>query len=145
MLKLIAAILIAVTAVFSIMAQEPTIGGVYEVAIGTTNADAHIKYWERFGYRVGQSGELSAENAFKLYGVRSKLKSIRLLHQDADHGLIRLFVWEKPTNDGLQMANMKVIGNRWGAMLTNDVYNLQNHAEEALAQGKTIYRAAATS
>jgi catechol 2,3-dioxygenase-like lactoylglutathione lyase family enzyme len=139
MLKLIAAILIAVTAVFSIMAQEPTIGGVYEVAIGTTNADAHIKYWERFGYRVGQSGELSAENAFKLYGVRSKLKSIRLLHQDADHGLIRLFVWEKPTNDGLQMANMKVIGNRWGAMLTNDVYNLQNHAEEALAQGKTIY------
>lgn len=139
MSKLILLSLIIVVFSPSVRSQEANIGGVYEVAIGTTNADAHIKYWERFGYRVGQSGELSAEDAFKLYGVRSKLKSIRLLHQDADHGLIRLFVWEKPTNDGLQMANMKIIGNRWGAMLTNDIYNLQNHAEEAIAQKKPIF------
>lgn len=119
--------------------EEPTIGGVYEVAIGTTESEPLIKYWEKFGYRVGLTGELSAEEAFRLYGVRSKLRSIRLLHNDSDHGLIRLLVWEKPINDGLQMSNMKVLGNRWGAMLTNDVYNLQNHAEEAIAQKMPVF------
>ncbi len=31
------------------------------------------------------------------------------------------------------------IGNRWGAMMTGDLYNLQNHAEEALAQKKSVF------
>jgi len=121
------------------MAQETTIGGVYEVGIGTRDADALVKYWERFGYRIGQSGELDEKEAFRLYGVKSKLKSIRLFHQEADHGLIRLMQWEKPVNDGLSMSPMNVLGNRWGAMLTADVYNLQNHAEEAIAQKRPIF------
>lgn len=81
----------------------------------------------------------SIDDAFKLYGVESKLQSIRLYHQDADHGLIRVFVWEKPTNDGLQLTIMKVIGNRWGAMMTNDICNVQNHVEEAINQKMPIY------
>ena len=115
-------------------AQETSIGGVTEVGIGATDEKPLIAYFERFGYRVGNTGELSAKDAKKLYGVDSKLKSIRLLHQDSDHGLIRIMVWEKPVNDGLQMSRMNVLGNRWGAMLTADIYNLQNHAEEAIAQ-----------
>ncbi len=121
------------------MAQETSIGGVYEVGIGTRNADGLVKYWQRFGYRVGQRGELSESEAEKLYGVRSKLISIRLLHQDSDHGLIRLMEWEKPSNHGLAMSKMNVLGNRWGAMLTGDVYNLQNHAEEATSQRLPIF------
>ncbi len=123
----------------NLMAQEASIGGVYEVGIGTKNAEPLIKYFERFGYRVGAAGELSAEQAEKLYNVKSKLKSIRLLHQDANHGLIRVMVWDAPTNDGLQMSKMNVLGNRWGAMLSGDVYSVQNHAEQAAAGGKEIF------
>lgn len=121
------------------MAQETTIGGVYEVGIGAMDEKPLIAYFERFGYRIGNTGEISEKEAQKLYGVKSKLKSIRLLHQDSDHGLIRIMVWEKPTNEGLQMSRMNVLGNRWGAMMTSDIYNLQNHAEEAIAQKLPIF------
>ena len=94
-----------------------------------------IQYWEQFGYRIGQVGELPVEAVNKLYGVDSSLYSIRLYHQDADHGLIRLMVWEKPTNDGLKMASMKVNGNRWVTTLTADILNILNHVEEAVAAG----------
>ena len=119
--------------------EQPSISGVYEVCIGTTEAEPLIKYWQQFGYRVGETGELSADQASKLYAVESKLRSIRLYHQDADHGLIRLFVWEKPKNDGLQLHNMKVIGNRWGATMTSDIYNVENHAQEAIDQKAPIF------
>lgn len=122
-----------------LMAQETSIGGVYEVGIGATDEKPLIAYFERFGYRVGNTGEISAKDAKKLYGVDSKLKSIRLLHQDSDHGLIRIMVWENPVNEGLQMSRMNVLGNRWGAMMTADIYNLQNHAEEAIAQKREIF------
>lgn len=121
------------------MTQETTIGGVYEVGIGAADEKPVIAYFERFGYRVGASGEISADEAKKLYGVNSKLKSVRLLHQDSDHGLIRIMIWEKPTNEGLNMARMNVLGNRWGAMMTGDIYNLQNHAEEATAQKLPVF------
>lgn len=120
-------------------AEQPTIGGVYEVGIGTTDPLPLIRYWQQFGYRPGPSGELSAAEALRLYGVNSRLRSIRLLHQDADHGLIRLMVWERPTSEGLGLSHMKVKGNRWGAMLTADVYNLLNHAEVASSQGLPVY------
>lgn len=123
----------------SLMAQETSIGGVYEVGIGTKNAEPLIKYFEQFGYSVGKKGELSAKEAKRLYDVDSKLKSIRLQHQDADHGLIRIMVWDKPTNNGLHMAKMNVLGNRWGAMLNGDIYNLQNHAEQAVRNGEEVF------
>ena len=135
---LLSAVFIAIFAI-NLMAQETSIGGVYEVGIGAADEKPLIAYFERFGYRVGSTGELSEKEAEKLYGVKSKLKSIRLLHQDSDHGLIRIMVWEKLTNDGLQMSRMNVLGNRWGAMMTADIYNLQNHAEEAIAQKLPIF------
>ncbi|MFB2924049.1 MULTISPECIES: VOC family protein [Aerosakkonema] len=115
-----------------------TIQGIYEVCIGCPEPLSLIQYWEQFGYRIGKIGELSAESTNKLYGVNSPLRSIRLYHQDADHGLIRLMVWEKPTNEGLQMSSMKVKGNRWGTALTADVLNISNHAEEAVKAGLPV-------
>jgi catechol 2,3-dioxygenase-like lactoylglutathione lyase family enzyme len=76
-------------------------------------------------------GELSAAVAQQLYGVNSALQSIRLVHQHADHGSIRLMVWQQPLNDGLGMRSMKVKGNRWATTLTADILNLLNQAEEA--------------
>lgn len=113
--------------------QPGSITGIYEVCIGVTDAVPQIQYWEQFGYRIGQIGELPAPVATQLYGVNSQVRSIRLYHQDADHGSIRLMVWEKPVNEGLQMSSMKAKGNRWTTTLTADLLNILNHAEDAKA------------
>ncbi|WP_414565359.1 MULTISPECIES: VOC family protein [unclassified Anabaena] len=113
--------------------QAATIAGIYEVCIGVPDPIFAIQYWDKFGYRIGQVGELSADAAYQLYGVNSALRSIRLYHQSADHGLIRLMVWQNPTNQGLGLASMKVKGNRWATTLTADVLTILNHAEDAKA------------
>jgi catechol 2,3-dioxygenase-like lactoylglutathione lyase family enzyme len=118
--------------------QQTTIEGIYEVCIGVVEPISAIQYWEQFGYRIGQVGELSATAAQELYGVDSSLRSIRLHHQNADHGLIRLMVWQKHTNEGLGMESMKVKGNRWATTLTADILNILNHVEEAKAAGWAI-------
>ncbi|HEY9740020.1 MAG TPA: VOC family protein [Coleofasciculaceae cyanobacterium] len=118
--------------------QPTSIKGIYEMCIGVRDPIPLIQYWEQFGYRIGQVGELPAPAVNKLYGVNSSLRSIRLYHQDADHGLIRLMVWENPVNEGLQMASMKTKGNRWATALTADILNILNHVEEAIADGWPI-------
>jgi catechol 2,3-dioxygenase-like lactoylglutathione lyase family enzyme len=119
--------------------EQPTsIAGIYEVCIGVRDPIPMIQYWEQFGYRIGRVGELSAPEVNKLYGVNSSLRSLRLYHQDADHGLIRLMVWENPTNEGLQMGSMKVKGNRWATTLTADILNILNHVEEAVTAGLPV-------
>ena len=45
------------------------ISGVYEICIGTNEPDSALKYWEQFGFKKGVEGELSPEEAEKLYGV----------------------------------------------------------------------------
>ncbi|MBW4643842.1 MAG: VOC family protein [Goleter apudmare HA4340-LM2] len=119
-------------------AQQTAIAGIYEVCIGIPEPISAIQYWEQFGYRIGEMGELSADAANKLYGVNSALRSIRLYHQNVDHGLIRLMVWQNPTNQGLGTATMKVKGNRWATALTTDVLAILNHAEEAKKAGWDI-------
>ncbi|MEM7594097.1 MAG: VOC family protein [Cyanobacteria bacterium P01_A01_bin.83] len=114
------------------------IEGIYEVCIGVSDPNPMIQYWSQFGYRVGQSGELSASAAKNLYGVDSALQSVRLNHQNADHGLIRLMVWENPINEGLKLTPMKVKGNRWATSLTAEVLKILNHAEKAETQGFPI-------
>ncbi len=118
--------------------QPTSVAGVYEVGIGVQDLTSMTQYWQQFGYRIGQQGRLPQEVAKKLYGVDSALHATRLYHQDADHGLIRLMAWEKPVNQGLGMASMKVKGNRWAATLTADVLNILNHVEEGLAAGWPI-------
>ena len=120
------------------MTQKPNIQGIYEVCIGVKEPISAIQYWQQFGYRIGNTGELSAEKSNKLYGVNSSLRSIRLYHQNSDHGLIRLMIWENPINEGLGISSMKVKGNRWATTLTNDSLNILNHAELAEAAGETI-------
>lgn len=115
------------------------ISGIYEMCIGTRDPMRDLQYWQRYGYRLDRIGALSADTAHALYGVRSALKSYRLAHQDADHGLIRLMLWEHPINDGLQLTPMRARGNRWGAMLTDDILNILNHAEDAATKGLPIH------
>ncbi|MDJ0677277.1 MAG: VOC family protein [Calothrix sp. MO_167.B42] len=118
--------------------QKTATEGIYEVCIGVPDAVCAIQYWEQFGYGITQEGELSAPAAQHLYGVNSALRSVRMHHQNADHGLIRLMIWQKPTNQGLGMGSMKVKGNRWGTSLTGDILNILNHIQEAKAAGWSI-------
>lgn len=118
--------------------MKPSIEGIYEVCIGITDPLPMIQYWEQFGYRIGQVGKLHASVVKDLYGVNSSLRSLRLFHQNADHGLIRLMVWEHPINEGLKLMPMRIIGNRWATTLTTDVLNILNHAEKAEQDGLPI-------
>jgi uncharacterized glyoxalase superfamily protein PhnB len=114
-------------------------GGLYEALVGVPDLAAAIAYYERFGCRAGPIGELDAGRARALYGVDSPLRSVRLLHQDADHGLVRLMQWERPVNDGLGVdANLRCIGSRWGVRVTTSVLNLANHAQRARELGEPI-------
>ncbi|MBW4615909.1 MAG: VOC family protein [Desmonostoc vinosum HA7617-LM4] len=117
---------------------QTAIEGIYEVCIGVPEPIVAIQYWEQFGYHIGQVGELDAATAHQLYGVNSSLHSIRLYHQNADHGLIRLMVWQKPTHQGLGIESMKVKGNRWATTLTADALTILNHAEDAKTAGWPI-------
>jgi catechol 2,3-dioxygenase-like lactoylglutathione lyase family enzyme len=98
-----------------------------------------IAYYERFGCRAGRFGTLDATSALALYGVESALRSVRLQHLDADHGLVRLMQWERPRNDGLGVdPNLRCIGSRWGVRLTASVLNVANHAARAKELGQPI-------
>jgi hypothetical protein len=143
MRRIIAMILLAGLAVALSQAKappppEPPISGLYEVCIGVTDPLPQIRYWESLGYRVGPIGDLKADEAKALYGVNTRLRSIRLLHQDAEHGLVRLFVWEKPLNEGLGLTRLITPGSRWTSTLTRDVLQLYNHSELAAKSGAPI-------
>lgn len=114
------------------------IEGLYEVCIGTPDPILQIQYWLQFGYRIGSMGALAMEQSQALYGVDSTLQSIRLYHQNADHGLIRLMVWQKPLNEGLGLSSMRAKGNRWATTMTADLLQIANHAEVAQSVGSPL-------
>ena len=82
----------------NLAARPACVGGLYEICVGVPDLAASIAYYERFGCHAGRFGTLDASAARALYGVDSALRSVRLQHQDADHGLVRLMHWERPVN-----------------------------------------------
>jgi len=120
--------------------SEPgCVGGLYEACVGVPDLPAAIADYERFGCHVGPIGELDAAAARALYGHDSALRSVRLLHQDADHGLVRLMQWERPRNGGLGLGpDLRCIGSRWGVRLTASVMNIANHAQRAAELGSAL-------
>ena len=65
-------------------------GGIYEFTIGVSSFERSVSFWESCGYHVGLKGELSSECSKKLYDVDANLESIRMFHQSASAGLVRL-------------------------------------------------------
>lgn len=120
-------------------ARKTLIGGVYDIGVGTTDMNDAIAFWQSCGYRVGPRGRLSANEAKALYGVDSALDSVRLLHQNATAGLIRLMTWDKPVGPGLQMAPLRTHGNRWSVHRTDNISNAYVHGEILRQQGKPIH------
>ena len=115
------------------------VGGLYEACVGVPDLVAAIAFYEAFGCRVGQVGEIDAATARALYGVDSPLRSVRLLHQAADHGGVRLMQWERPLNSGLGMgSSLRCVGSRWGVRVTSSVFNIVNHAQRARESGTEL-------
>jgi catechol 2,3-dioxygenase-like lactoylglutathione lyase family enzyme len=114
------------------------IGGLYEIAVGVSDLAAAVAFWRAFGYEPDRRGSLAAQPAARLYGVASGVQSIRLRHQAAIHGLIRLFAWECPLGPGLGFAPLRATGSRWSVHKTDDIMNVFNHAETARQQGHDI-------
>ena len=110
-------------------------GGVFEGVVGTDDLVGQIRWWTQFGYRIGETGALSAEAGRQLYGVDSAARCVRMRHQDADHGLVRLVEWERPTGPGLGTSGLRTQGSRWTATLTADVTRIANHARQAEHDG----------
>jgi catechol 2,3-dioxygenase-like lactoylglutathione lyase family enzyme len=115
------------------------IGGLHELCVGVPDLATALDDFAAFGCRVGENGALDAAAAEALYGHRSALRSLRLLHGEADHGLVRLMQWETPRNDGVGLRrDLRGIGSRWGVRVTQSVYGIVNHAERALQAGAPL-------
>jgi hypothetical protein len=116
---------------------ETGISGLYEVMMGVKDANYAIKYFAEFGFRIIDSAEITEAEAFKIYGVKSKLKSYRLQNGDVDaHGLLRIFVWEKSLGDGVGYSAPETLGSRMAVMLTSDIFRLSDIFKAARASGK---------
>jgi hypothetical protein len=53
----------------------------------------------------------------------------------ADHGLVRVMVWEQPRNAGLQKVHPFAIGSRWFASLVQDIYTVADAFNDDNANG----------
>jgi catechol 2,3-dioxygenase-like lactoylglutathione lyase family enzyme len=118
--------------------QAMAVGGLYETCIGVTNTVAAIRWWERFGFRAGRGGALDAKAAKALYGHESAVTSVRLMHQDSDHGLVRLMQWQTPLNEGLGMSPIRSAGSRWSGQFTRSILEIDNHAQIAAEKGMAV-------
>jgi uncharacterized glyoxalase superfamily protein PhnB len=117
------------------------ISGIFENCIGTINAAATLKYWAELGYQQIQQGQLSAEQSGLLYQHPAALTSWRLQNGDsAAHGLVRIMLWSQPRNAGLGKTLPIVVGSRWFASLTQDIYTIADaFADDKANGGDWIY------
>lgn len=112
------------------------ISGIFENCIGTIDAAATLKYWAEFGYQQIQQGQLSAEQSGLLYQHPAALTSWRLQNGDsAAHGLVRIMLWSQPRNAGLGKTLPMVVGSRWFASLTQDIYTIADALTDDKANG----------
>ena len=114
------------------------VGGLYEAFHAVPDLAASIRYWQSFGYQVGAEGCQDASTAKKLYDVALDLRSVRLHHQTADHGLVRLMTWEGAIGDGLGTRSIRGLGTRWTGQKTLNMAPLNDHALAAQSLGEDI-------
>jgi catechol 2,3-dioxygenase-like lactoylglutathione lyase family enzyme len=118
------------------MVQQPqAIGGLHEACFGVPDLDAAAAYWSAFGFRPVARGELAAEAAASLYGVHSRVESLRLGHLDADHGLVRVMRWDRSLGPGIGLAPLRAHGGRWVGQFVRSALDVANHGAVARRAG----------
>jgi catechol 2,3-dioxygenase-like lactoylglutathione lyase family enzyme len=120
----------------SMAIPDTGISGVYEVVAGFAAAQPALDHFALFGFHEVARAELSAEKAQQLYGVKSKLLSLRLQNGDIDsHGLLRIFVWAQPLGPGVGYAPPETVGQRLAVMMTADVFRIDDVFTDARTSG----------
>jgi uncharacterized glyoxalase superfamily protein PhnB len=115
------------------------VGGLHEVCVGVPDLEIAAADFAAYGCRPAETGTLDAAGARSLYGVDSAVRSLRLSHQQSDHGLVRLMQWDRPINEGLGLGeNLRCTGSRWGVRVTSSAFNILNHAERARQAGQPL-------
>ena len=113
------------------------ISGVYEVVVGTRDADRLVKYFEQFGFRPVREVQLSAARGASLYGVESAARVIRMQSGEIDaHGLLRIVQWAQGLGEGVGLAPPETIGQRMAVMRTRDIFRLHDIFSDARASGE---------
>jgi len=113
------------------------ISGVYEVMVGTRDAEAQIEYFAQFGFAAVRDVRLSPEQAKAIYGVESALRSIRLQNGTVDaHGLLRILEWEEPLGPGVGYAPPETVGQRMAVMRTHDILRIYDVFSDLRNQSK---------
>jgi hypothetical protein len=132
--------ILSINAQNEIKLPDTGISGLYEVIMGVKDPVYSIKYFSEFGFSIKDSAEIDENTAFKIYGVKSKLKSYRLQNGEIDsHGLLRLLVWEKRLGDGVGYTTPETIGSRMSVMMTKDIIRLHDIYKAARASGKEAW------
>jgi len=116
----------------------PAAGGLHEVCYGVPDLDAAADYWAAYGFRQGAGGRLDERTALALYGVRSAVRSMRLEHLEADHGLVRLMQWEHPLGPGIGLTGLRAHGSRWVAQFVSSALDVANHGALARRRGAPL-------
>jgi len=115
------------------------VSGVYEVMVGTDDADALVRYFSDFGFTALSEGSVTAEQAEQIYGVASALRSVRMINGDIDsHGLLRILEWESPLGPGVGYAPPETIGQRMLVMRTEDIFRLNDVYNDLRAGGEPV-------
>ncbi len=115
------------------------VGGIYDIGVGVSDLEQGETFWRACGYTPGQKAQLTAKHATSLYGVDSAATCLRMTHQNATAGLIRLIKWDKPLGPGLNMAPLRTHGCRWSVHRTDNIANAYVHGEILRRQGKPIH------
>ncbi len=125
MKKIICLILLTAPLLRAQPLPDTGISGIYEVIHAVPDARFAIAYFGEMGFRVTDSASINSADAQKMYGVNSALKTYRLQNGRIDsHGLLRLWVWDKPLGEGVGYTAPESIGSRMTAMKTNDIVRL---------------------
>ncbi|MEP1444680.1 MAG: hypothetical protein ABJK37_01025 [Paraglaciecola sp.] len=113
------------------------VSGVYEVMIGTDDAETLLEYLRQFGFRQIDKGQIVAEKSLALYGVDSGLTSYRMQNGDTDsHGLIRVLEWENLLGIGVGYAQPETVGQRMMVMRTLDIFRMYDAFSDARKAGQ---------
>jgi catechol 2,3-dioxygenase-like lactoylglutathione lyase family enzyme len=112
---------------------------VYEVMVGTDDAEALIRYFAEFGFSQVAVASTTAPEARKLYGVESALTSHRMQNGAIDsHGLLRILEWDSPLGPGVGYAPPETIGQRMLVMRTEDIFRLQDVFSDVRDSGEPV-------
>lgn len=140
----LAGVLIAAAALIGVSATaadlpDTGVSGVYEVMVGTDDADALVRYFSEFGFTALAEGSVTADQAGQIYGVPSALRSVRMINGDIDsHGLVRILEWETPLGPGVGYGPPETIGQRMLVMRTEDIFRLEDVYNDLRANGEAV-------